>query len=180
MISAIWGVAIGVLWSWWYLCVSLTCLWGRSLRALTDNLSLNEWGVCASPGHCWNSTIYKVELRKKLSLFLLIIKPFKKVVFLELVDRTSLVQMKRSKDWYTAGGSDLFTDPMSIGVLRLSFSDCTALERELWKEKTKKFKVPRWWSDAVKARGVFLTWFVWFGLQKAYKQKHTATLLFSK
>lgn len=135
MISAIWGVAIGVLWSWWYLCVSLTCLWGRSLRALTDNLSLNEWGVCASPGHCWNSTIYKVELRKKLSLFLLIIKPFKKVVFLELVDRTSLVQMKRSKDWYTAGGSDYLLTPCQ--------SECSDLVSQTalpWKENCEKKK----------------------------------------
>lgn len=39
-----------------------------------------------------------LSLGKKLSLFLIIVKPFKKVVLLELVDRSSVVQMKRWKD----------------------------------------------------------------------------------
>lgn len=48
----------------------------------------------------------RLSLGNKINLFLVIVKPFTKVVLLELVDRSSVVQMTRSKDWYTAGGTD--------------------------------------------------------------------------
>lgn len=40
----------------------------------------------------------RLSLGKKLNFFPIIVKPFKKVVFLELVDRSSVVQMTRSED----------------------------------------------------------------------------------
>lgn len=122
----------------------------------------------------------RLSLGKKLNLFLIIMNLLKKVVFLELVNRSSVVQLKRLMYWYTAGGSDYILTPCQSECSDLVSLTGSALERELWKEKTKKFKVPRWWSDALTAHGIFLKWFVWFGLQKACKLKHTTTLLCSK
>lgn len=153
-----WGFTLWVLWSWSYLCVVSHFYFEVGHQGLSLIIPLQMDEEFALPLDTAEIPQYTgLSLGKKLSLFLIIVKPFKKIVFLELVDRSSVVQMKRLiHNWWHW----LFTDPMPVRVLRLSFSNCTALERELWKEKTKKFKVPRWWSDALTAHGIFWKWFV--------------------
>lgn len=131
-----WGFTLWVLWSWSYLCVVSHFYFEVGHQGLSLIISLQMDEEFALPLDTAEIPQYTgLSLGKKLSLFLIIVKPFKKVVLLELVDRSSVVQMKRWKDWYTTGGTDYLLTPCQ--------SECSDLVSPTalpWKENCEKKK----------------------------------------
>lgn len=140
MISALWGVTIWVLWSWSYHGHSVVShfSFGVGHRGLSLIICLQmdeEFVLPLDTAEIPQCT--RLSLGKKLNLFLIILKPFKKVVFLELVDRKPVVQMKRSNDWKAASGIDYLLTPCQSEC-----SDLVSLTALPWKENCEK-KIPK-------------------------------------